>query len=130
MTVAAAVLSDYFVHLKKPHARQEEIRRSKAKRRIVRAGRRGGKTTIAAHIAVEAFLDDKRVLYGVPTTDQIQRFWTEVSLALAEPIHAGLYVKNETLHSISRPGKEPRIRAKTCLNADTLRGDYTRDTWL
>jgi phage terminase large subunit-like protein len=45
-------------------------------------------------------------------------------MALAEPIDAGVFHKNETLHIIERPGTEQRIRAKTAWNAETLRGDY------
>jgi hypothetical protein len=52
------------------------------------------------------------------------RFWSEVTLALGEPIDAGVFRKNETLHLIELPGTEQRIRAKTAYNADTLRGDY------
>jgi hypothetical protein len=69
-------------------------------------------------------LAGERVLYAVPTADQFLRFWQEVTTALAEPIVAGVFKKNETLHLIERPGTEQRIRAKTAYNADTLRGDY------
>ena len=74
--------------------------------------------------AVRSFLDGRRVLYAAPTEDQIASFWWEVKKALAEPIDAGVYVKNETLHTIELPGTKQRIRAKTAYNADTLRGDY------
>jgi phage terminase large subunit-like protein len=47
-----------------------------------------------------------------------------VTSALAEPITAGLYKKNETEHTIEVPGGLQRIKAKTCWSADTLRGDY------
>jgi len=73
---------------------------------------------------VQSFLAGRRVLYATPTSDQIQRFWFEVTNALDEPIRAGLFKKNETEHSIVLPGTEQRIRAKTAFNADTLRGDY------
>ncbi len=115
---------DYRVHLKRRHAKQEEARRSPAKRKIIRAGRRSGKTTEVSIYAVEEFLAGHRVLYGTPTGDQIQKFWSEVTRALAEPIAARVFAKNETLHTIELPGTEQRIRAKTAWNADTLRGDY------
>ena len=118
------VATRYRVRLRDLHSFQRAIADSKAKRRIVRAGRRSGKTTVAADIAVEALLDNRRVLYGAPTADQLAKFWREVVGALQEPIEAGVYVKNETLHTLERPGAEARIRAKTCWNADTLRGDY------
>lgn len=112
------------VHLKRPHPQQERFLRSPAVRKVIRAGRRGGKTTGLAIHAVEEFLKGERVLYAVPTADQILRFWHEVCLALTEPIEAGLFKKNETLHIIELPGTEQRIRAKTAWSADTLRGDY------
>lgn len=112
------------IHLPKPHQRQVEFIQSPAKRKIIRAGRRGGKTVGAAIIAVEAFLKKRRVLYATPTADQIGRFWHEINTALAEPIAAKIFAKNETEHSIEVPGTLNRIRAKTAWNADTLRGDY------
>lgn len=112
------------VRLKCPHQEQLRFLRSPAPRRVIRAGRRGGKTTGLAIFAVEEFLKGERILYAVPTAEQVMRFWHEVSLALAEPIDAGLFRKNETLHMIELPGTEQRIRAKTAWNADTLRGDY------
>jgi hypothetical protein len=75
-------------------------------------------------MAVKEFLEGRRVLYGAPTEDQVAAFWREVKRALVEPVDAGLYRKNETTHVIELPGTEQRIRAKTCWNADTLRGDY------
>ena len=87
-------------------------------------GRRGGKTTGLAILAVQQFLLGHRILYAVPTQEQVQRFWHEVTMALAAPITMGLFAKNETLHTIERPRTEQRIRAKTAWSPDTLRGDY------
>lgn len=112
------------VHLRTLHPMQQRIRDSKAKRKIVRAGRRGGKTVYAADETVERFLDGRRVLYAVPTTDQLTKWWFEVTHALREPIENGLYYVNETEHVILVPGTENRIRGKTAWNAATLRGDY------
>lgn len=106
------------------HPKQAEFVNSTAKRKIVRGGRRGGKTTGLATLAVKGFLDGCRVLYAVPTQEQVDRFWFEVKRALAEPIAAGVFYKNETRHIIELEGTEQRIRAKTAWNADTLRGDY------
>ena len=77
-----------------------------------------------AILAVRAFLAGRRVLYGTPTNDQIDRFWEECKRALRTPIDAGILYKNETRHIIELPGTEQRIRAKTAWDADTLRGDY------
>lgn len=90
----------------------------------MKAGRRGGKTVGVTILAVEKFLAGKRVLYATPTQDQIDRFWSGVSAALAEGVENKIYYKNETRHIIELPGTEQRIRAKTAWDADSLRGDY------
>lgn len=123
-TIQAEPQNTYTVRLRKPHDKQREFLRSEAKRIVIRAGRRGGKTTGIAIKAVEAFLAGRRVLYAAPTEDQVASFWWEIKQALAEPIDAGIYTKNETLHTVELVGTKQRIRAKTAFNADTLRGDY------
>jgi hypothetical protein len=112
------------VRLPKPHGKQIEFLRSTAKRKVIRAGRRGGKTYGVSIYAVEKFLEGKRVLYATPTQEQVDRFWYLVCEALREPIEAGIFYKNETKHLIELAGTEQRIRAKTAWNADTLRGDF------
>lgn len=97
---------------------------SSAPRRIVRAGRRAGKTVGVARIGGTAFLQGRRVLYAVPTQEQVDRFWTEIKRVFAVPIADRTLYKNETRHVLELPGTETRIRAKTAFNADTLRGDY------
>jgi hypothetical protein len=118
------------VVLPTPHAKQREFLQSTAKRKIVRAGRRGGKTEGIAIGNVEKFIAGKRVLYAAPTSDQLGRWWSVVSTALAAPIKAGVFKKDETEHSIERVGTEQRIRGKTAWNADSLRGDYADDLTL
>ncbi len=112
------------VHLPRPHPKQIPFIRSIVKRKMARAGRRGGKTVAAAILAVEEFLRGRRVLYATPTSEQIGRFWKTVCKALKEPIEQKVLYKNETEHIIEISGTETRIRAKTAWNADTLRGDY------
>ncbi len=112
------------VTLRRPHERQEEFVFSQAKRIIVRAGRRSGKTVGVGTLAVMAFLEQKRVLYGAPTSEQIDAFWFEVKRALQPAIDAGVFTKQEVTHVIEKPGTKQRLRAKTVWNADTLRGDY------
>jgi len=114
----------YEIHLPTPHGKQRAFISSPAKRKVIRAGRRGGKTVGVGIFAVEKFLSGKRILYAVPTSEQVDRFWTTITRALYEPIKAGVFKKNETEHIIELPGTEQRIRAKTAWNADTLRGDY------
>jgi len=123
-TAVAPHERECLIHLKEPHPEQLRFLRSPAPRRVIRAGRRGGKTTGLAIYAVEEFLAGHRVLYAVPTAEQVTRFWFEVTNALAEPIAVGIFRKNETSHIIDLPGTEQRIRAKTAWNADTLRGDF------
>lgn len=118
------------INLPRPHAKQLAFIESTAKRRVIRAGRRGGKTVGIAIYAVKKFLEGKRVLYAAPTSDQIDRFWTEVVRALQEAIDAKVFTKNETKHIIEREGTEQRIRAKTAWNADSLRGDYADELLL
>ncbi len=112
------------VHLPRPHGRQQEFIDSRAKRKIIRAGRRGGKTVGIAIYAALKFLEGRRVLYAAPTAEQIGRFWTTITRAFHEATKAGVLYKNETEHVIEVPGTENRIKAKTAWNADTLRGDY------
>jgi hypothetical protein len=115
---------EYVVHLPIPHSKQKEFIDSPAKRKIIRAGRRGGKTVGSSSIAVQKFLKNLRVLYAAPTQDQVTAFWWRATTALREPIAAGILRKNETLHLIELPGTQQRIRAKTAWNADSLRGDF------
>jgi hypothetical protein len=113
------------VVLRRLHDVQLHIRNSPAKRKIVRAGRRGGKTVCAATICVEKFLQGLRPLYAAPTADQLETFWFEVKKALQEPIDAGIFKKNETGHTIELVGTKQRIKGKTAWDSNTLRGDYT-----
>jgi hypothetical protein len=83
-----------------PHAKQAEFIKHPAKRKVVRAGRRSGKTVGVATLAVTQFLAGKRVLYAAPTQDQLERFWLTVTRALETAIQAGIYYKNETKHLI------------------------------
>ena len=114
----------YDIHLYPPHDKQERIINSEAKRKVIRAGRRGGKTLGAATAAMIGFAEGKRVLYAAPTTEQLDAFWNEVKRAMAEPLSNGVYHKNETLHIVELLGSSQRIKAKTAWNADTLRGDF------
>ena len=112
------------IRLHEPHPKQAEFKRSKAKRKCIVSGRRGGKTTLFSDIAVEAMLAGKRVLEAAPTADQTDVFWAACVSALAEPIAAGLVRKNETERVLEPNWNQGRIRAKTAWNADGLRGDY------
>jgi hypothetical protein len=114
------------INLRKPHPRQQEFIDSKAKHKVIRAGRRSGKTVGIAILANMAFLDGWRVLYAAPTSEQTDRFWYEVKRALDPLIKTGIFKLNESENYIERPGTEQRIKCKTAWNSNTLRGDYAR----
>ena len=88
------------INLPKPHSKQTAFIQSPAKRKIIRAGRRGGKTVGVSIYAVERFLQGRRILYAAPTQEQVDRFWVSVGRALSEPIDAVVFYKNETKHII------------------------------
>lgn len=120
------------------HPGQMLLCRTDYKNKIVRAGRRGGKTVGAAILAVEAFFKGTRVLYAAPRLDQVTTFWTEVCGMLHQLFQYDQLYKNETKKIIQgTPIQEnetpdeaeknkqmPRIRAKTAWDPDGLRGDY------
>ena len=109
------------------HKIQQEFINCKAKRIMIRAGRRGGKTVGVANRAVIRFLEGRRVLYAAPTAEQVGSFWTAVTIILAEPINQKIFIKNESEKYIELAGTKQRIKAKTAWNADSLRGDYADD---
>lgn len=111
------------VTLPRPHAKQREIEDSPAKRKVIVAGRRAGKTTLAAMTACEKARQGRRVLLASPTQDQADQFWEKCREWLAPLTNAGIVRKNETRHTLVFPGGG-RIRAKTAWDADSLRGDY------
>lgn len=124
MVAATSPKTSVKVRLPQPHPHQLAFIDHPAKRKVIRAGRRGGKTVGSAIMAVMTFLKGKRVLYAAPTGEQTDRFWFEVKQALAPLVQIGAFKQNESERFIEVPGTEKRIRAKTAWNADTLRGDY------
>lgn len=109
--------------LPQPYPAQAAIKNTPAKRKVVCAGRRVGKTTLAAEVGVERALDQRQVLFASPTQEQVDVFWDKCKAWLYPLIRAGLVVKNETRRLLTFPGGG-RIRAKTAWDADSLRGDY------
>lgn len=112
------------IKLHRAHAKQVEFKRSPAKRKVICAGRRGGKTTGVADYAIEKMLQGRRVLEAAPTSDQTSAFWRTCTRALAEPIAAGLIYKNETERLLEMRAGTGRIRTKTAWDANSLRGDH------
>lgn len=114
------------VKLPKPHDKQRAILASGAKRKIICAGRRGGKTELVASLkAVPHFLNGGRVLYGAPIASQTDVFWETISERLYPLIKAGFIYRNKTERYLEwNAGRPGRIRAKTAYDADTWRGDW------
>ena len=117
------------VNIKLPalHDKQQQIRNSNAKRKVVCAGRRGGKTTLLAALSVEWFLNGHRIVYGTPVAKQLKAYWGEVKKHLKPLIQGGYIYKNETDHTLywAHEGEGgAAISAQTAFNADTWRGDW------
>ncbi len=121
------IQAEYVVKLPdtRRHPHQHEFVYSTKKRKIIRAGRRGGKTTGVAILAVLEFLKGKAVDYVAPVIEQVAHFWHEIVIALAEPIEFGVYKKLESEKIIMEVGTEHYIHCRTGWNPDTLRGGST-----
>jgi len=111
------------VKLPVPHDAQEKVLSTDAKRTVICAGRRGGKTTLATSVAVQAMMKDRRVLLASATQEQADQFWDKAKEWLADVIERGACAKNEQRRILEWVGGG-RIRCKTAYNAETLRGDY------
>jgi len=114
---------DFTITLPRPHDKQREFINSTAKRKIIVAGRRGGKTTGVAMLAAIDAMNGRRVLEAAPVSDQTNAFWEAVKGYFAEPISRKVVNKNETDRLLEFPNGG-RIRCKTAHDADSLRGDY------
>jgi hypothetical protein len=106
------------------YPKQQAIVDHPARRKVVCAGRRVGKTTAAAREGVLRMLAGGQVLFASPTQEQVDVFWDKCKGWLDGYIRAGRVVKNETRRLLTIPGQAGRIRAKTAYDADSLRGDY------
>ena len=91
---------------------------------MVNAGRRAGKTTVAASVASEKMMKGRRVLLASTTQDQADAFWDKCKSWLNDPIESGVIEKNEQRRILTCPATGGRIKVKTASDADTLRGDY------
>ena len=111
------------LRLPRAHEAQARFLESTAKRKVILAGRRGGKTTGMTLIAIPAALKGRRVLEAAPTAEQTTAFWDRVRHVVAPLIDSGAARKWDTTRLIEFAGGG-RIRCKTAYDADTLRGDY------
>ena len=98
---------------------QRAIVDSTARRKVVNAGRRAGKTQMFAVHAIEAMLRGQKVLLSSTSQDQADIFWQRIK-SWSAPIHPYAY-KNETKRVLEFAGG--RIRVKTGSDADALRGE-------
>jgi len=117
------------ISLPPPHAKQAEIEACTAKRIVIPAGRRAGKTTMAARKAISVAKVDKRALYTAPITAQTDRFWELCTNWLGDAIYAGIIHENKTKRVLSFPGEgydheRGKIVARTAFRPDHLRGDF------
>ncbi len=118
------ITKEVSVNIRWAHPEQRRFIESLVKHKVVRAGRRAGKTVGIAILAVKSFIKGMRVLYQAPTSEQTDAFWFEVKQSLRPLIDTGVYKLNETERYIERVGTKNRIKAKTAWNADSSRGDY------
>lgn len=116
-------MSEYVIRLPVCHDKQADFVYSNAKRKVIVAGRRGGKTTGVSMLAAEKAMLGRRILEAAPTQEQTSAFWDAVKTYFARPIATGIVYKNETERLLKLPNGG-RIRCKTAWNADTLRGDF------
>ena len=79
------------VILKKPHPKQLEVLNSKARFRVMMAGRRFGKSLISQDISIDRGINKENVAYITPTYQLGKIFFTEILKSL--PIE--IYKKNE-----------------------------------
>lgn len=106
--------------LPEPYALQAEIIKHPAKRKIICAGRRAGKTIMAARMAVDAFLDGKRVLLSSTSQDQADAFWEYIVEWLQPLIQSKTVYKNEVRRILRL--ETGRVQVKTGSNPNALRG--------
>lgn len=121
---SASLIQGIHDKLPPPHPKQAEIEASGAKRVVINAGRRGGKTTEAARVAIIKMCEGKRVLLASTTQDQADAFWEKCKEWLKDYIDDGTIEKNETRRILTLKATGGRIKVKTASDADTLRGDY------
>lgn len=116
-------MSSIKVILPRPHPKQRDFLRSTAKRKVVVAGRRGGKTTGVGILACERGLAGKIVLYAAPIARQTDAFWRFVVGVLQPLVDAKIVTKNETDRSLAF-WNGGRIDARTAHDPDSLRSGY------
>ncbi len=112
-----------------PHEGQQLVHRSKAKRRVLIAGVRTGKSLAAAHEAVAAAMEPKKRSIGWcvgPTLDLADKVYREVVIVVAEHLkHRLVELKQHEKKIVLRNlgGGLSEIRGKTADNPVSLLGE-------
>jgi len=107
------------IHLPRLFDKQLEIANHPAKRKVINAGRRGGKTTLAACIAIEGLLAGKVVMYVAPKSKQTDAFWQKCQKYVREAIQAGVIERNKSNRTLKL--NDGVVSCQTGFNADTIR---------
>lgn len=120
--------SDY-INTPDPYELQLEIALNPAKRKVICAGRRVGKTIMAAGIAVggdkwgnKGLLDGRKILLSSTSQDQADTFWDYITAWLSPLTSTKQAYKNEVKRVIKYRGGE--IKVKTGSEPDALRSKY------
>lgn len=66
------------IRLPRPHPNQQKVLDSKAKKKVLLAGRRFGKSLIAQVISITRMLNKQKIAYVTPTFDLAKTFYNEV----------------------------------------------------
>lgn len=119
------------VYFPDSHAKQIEIEQSTAKFKLIRAGRRGGKTTHGSKKAGKGFLQGRRIFLASPSINQVDAFWQKLNDYFFEAIEAGAVNANKSRRVMTFPNnKRGRIECRTARNADELRGGFADEVIL
>ena len=114
---------DIRISLPEAYPLQREIIDSPAKRKVICAGRRAGKTVLASLIGVERFIEGRKILLTSTTQEQADTFWQYAKDWLEPLWGVGAVYKNETRRIIdgTRVGMGI-IRVKTAWEPNNFRG--------
>lgn len=107
----------------RPYALQREIMVHPAKRKVICAGRRGGKTVMAALLACENLLAGRQVLLSSTSQDQADVFWRYTTRWLAPLVQSKMAKKNEVKRTITFLDGG-MLTVKTGRDPDALRGAF------
>jgi hypothetical protein len=114
------------VTLPRMHGDQKAIDASTAKFKLVRAGRRGGKTTYGARKAIKRMFNQRRVLLASPSQKQVDAFWEKLNAWMHPAIETNRIHrdKQKRVLTFPHPKLKGRIECRTARFPDDLRGGY------